>query len=163
LMYLLSIAAAERSIKVGNAYFVPDPQFLTSLTDAAQRGVDVKIILPSNTDSGLVFHAGRSFYTKLLQGGVKIYERSGALLHSKTALIDGVWSTIGSTNFDWRSFLHNDEVNAVILGQEFGNQMLTMFDNDLISSIPIMLEKWEQRPISMRFKEMAARVWEYWL
>ena len=107
--------------------------------------------------------AGRSFYDTLLSAGVKIYEKRGALLHSKTALIDGVWSTIGSTNFDWRSFLHNDEVNAVILGQEFGTQMQTMFEKDLATSLPITLEKWRQRPISMRLKEMVSRIWEYWL
>ena len=99
----------------------------------------------------------------MLEGGVKIYERRGALLHSKTAIIDGVWSTIGSTNLDWRSFLHNEEVNAVILGQEFGGQMQTMFDKDLASSNLITLGQWQQRSISLRFKEMAAKIWEYWL
>lgn len=166
LIYVTLISAinsAETSIHLTNAYFVPDPQLLGALKDATQRGVDVKIILPSTTDSGLVFHAGRSFYDTLLSAGVKIYEKRGALLHSKTALIDGVWSTIGSTNFDWRSFLHNDEVNAVILGQEFGTQMQAMFEKDLASSFPITLEQWRQRPISMRLKEMAARIWEYWL
>ena len=166
LIYVTLISAinsAETSVYLTNAYFVPDPQLLTALTDAAQRGVDVKIILPSNTDFWLVFHAGRSFYTKLLEGGVKIYERRGALLHSKTALVDGVWSTIGSTNLDWRSFLHNEEVNAVILGQEFGGQMQVMFDKDLAASKLITLDQWQQRPIGLRFKEMAARIWEYWL
>lgn len=158
-----AINSAETSIHLTNAYFVPDPQLLTALTDAVQRGVDVKIILPSNTDFWLVFHAGRSFYTTLLRGKVKIYERRGALLHSKTALIDGVWSTIGSTNLDWRSFLHNDEVNAVILGQEFGAQMQAMFETDLAASNLITLEQWERRPISVRLKEIAARIWEYWL
>ena len=158
-----AINSAETSVYLTNAYFVPDPQLLTALTDAAQRGADVKIILPSNTDFWLVFHAGRSFYTKLLEGGVKIYERRGALLHSKTALIDGVWSTIGSTNLDWRSFLHNEEVNAVILGQEFGGQMQVMFDKDLAASKLITLDQWQQRSIGLRFKEMAARIWEYWL
>jgi cardiolipin synthase len=128
-----------------------------------QRGVDVKIILPSKTDSWLVFHAGRYYYGELLSAGVKLYERRDALLHSKTALIDGVWSTIGSTNLDWRSFLHNEEVNAVILGQAFGAQMQAMFEADLASSNPITLEQWERRSISDRLKEMAARIWEYWL
>ena len=158
-----AINSAETSVHLTNAYFVPDPQLLTALKDAAQRGVDVKIILPSNTDFWLVFHAGRSFYTTLLRAGVKIYERRGALLHSKTALIDGVWSTIGSTNLDWRSFLHNEEVNAVILGQEFGVQMQSMFETDLASSSLITLEQWQQRSIGLRLKEMAARIWEYWL
>lgn len=160
---LSAIGSAETGVYLTNAYFVPDPQLLAALKDAAQRGVDVKIILPSYTDSWLVFHAGRSFYAELLDAGVKIYERRGALLHSKTALVDGVWSTIGSTNLDWRSFLYNDEVNAVILGQEFGAQMQTMFDTDLTLSNPITLEQWNQRSISMRLKEMAAQVWQYGL
>ena len=160
---LSAIGSAETGVYLTNAYFVPDPQLLAALKDAAQRGVDVKIILPSYTDSWLVFHAGRSYYAELLSAGVKIYERRDALLHSKTALIDGVWSTIGSTNLDWRSFLHNDEVNAAILGQEFGAQTQAMFDTDLASSNPITLEQWNQRSISMRLKEMVAGVWQYWL
>src|SRR4030095_5966314 len=126
-------------------------------------GVDVKLILPSKTDSWLVFFAGRSFYEELLRSGVKLYERRDVLLHSKTAVIDGVWSTIGSTNLDWRSFLHNDEVNAVVLGQEFGAQMQAMFEVDLAASNPITLEQWNDRSIGMRMKEMTARVGAYWL
>jgi cardiolipin synthase len=158
-----AIGSAETTVHLTNAYFVPDPQLLAALKDAVQRGVDVRIILPSNTDSWLVFHAGRSYYAELLRAGVKIYERRDALLHAKTALIDGVWSTIGSTNLDWRSFLHNDEVNAVILGQEFGAQMQAMFEKDLALSNPITLEQWNQRPIGMRVKESVARVWQHWL
>ena len=135
-----AIGSAETSVYLTNAYFVPDPQLLAALKDAAQRGVDVKLILPGHTDFWLVFHAGRSHYAELLRGRVKIYERRDALLHSKTAVIDGVWSTVGSTNLDWRSFLHNDEVNAVILGQEFGGQMQAMFDADLAASDRITLE-----------------------
>ena len=74
-----------------------------------------------------------------------------------------MWSTIGSTNLDWRSFLHNDEVNAVILGQEFGGQMRTMFEADLATSDRITLESWQQRSLDHRVKELAARFWEYWL
>ena len=155
-----AIGSAETSVNLTNAYFVPDPQLLAALKEAAQRGVDVKLILPSYSDSWLVFHVGRSFYEELLSAGVQIYERRDALLHAKTALIDGVWSTIGSTNLDWRSFLHNDEVNAVVLGPEFGAQMQAMFETDLASSIPITLEQWEQRSISNRLKEFAARLWQ---
>ena len=158
-----AIGSAETDVQLTNAYFVPDPQLLAALKDAVQRGVDVKIILPSNTDSWLVFHAGRSYYAELLNAGVKIYERRDALLHSKTALIDGVWSTVGSTNLDWRSFLHNEEVNAVVLGQEFGAQMHAMFETDLAASSPITLEQWGQRSIGDRLKEMLARIWGYWL
>ena len=158
-----AIGAAETSVSLTNAYFVPDAQLRTALTDAAKRGVDVKLILPGKTDSWMVFHAGRASYDELLRGGVKIYERHDALLHSKTALIDGVWSTVGSTNLDWRSFLHNDEVNAVILGQEFGAQMQAMLDADLASSRPVTLQEWEQRPLRFRVQELAAQLWSYWL
>ncbi len=162
LIYLTLISAignAERQVHLTHAYFVPDPQLLKSLIDAAARGVDVKLILPSHTDSELTFHAGRSHYSALLKAGVRIYERRGALLHSKTALIDGVWSCIGSSNLDWRSFLDNDEINAVILGREFGQEMRAMFAGDLEASDAIDPESWERRPLLFRFKEWMARLW----
>jgi cardiolipin synthase len=160
---LSALGSAETSIYLTNAYFVPDPQLLQALQAAARRGVDVKLILPSQTDSWLVFHAGRSFYAPLLHAGVKIYERRGVILHSKTALIDGVWATVGSTNLDWRSFLHNHELNAVVLGAEFGTQLQAMFDRDLQHSDAVMLTQWEQRPLDLRLKELFARAWAYWL
>jgi cardiolipin synthase len=160
---LSAIGAADTSVHLTNAYFIPDPQMLAALVDAAGRGVDVRLIVPGSTDSWLVFHAGRSYYAQLLRGGVKLYERRGALLHAKTALIDGVWSTVGSTNLDWRSFLHNDEVNAVILGQGFGAQMQAMFDADIAASTPVTAEGWRDRPLGDRAKEAMARMWEYWL
>ena len=94
------------------------------------------------------------------KAGVKIYERRGALLHSKTALIDGVWSCVGSTNLDWRSFLDNDEVNAVVLGREFARQMQAMFASDLDASEAITLEQWEQRSLMLRIKEWGASLWQ---
>lgn len=163
LTLLSAIEHSEKQVHITNAYFAPDPQLLRALTDAAQRGVEVKLILPSQTDSWAVFHAGRSHYSKLLRAGVKIYERRGAVMHSKTASIDSVWSTIGSTNLDWRSFLHNDEVNAAILGRDFARQMDAMFARDLAESDAIDLERWEQRSLLLRLKEGAARLAEYWL
>jgi cardiolipin synthase len=166
LIYLTLLSAidnAEQRVYLTNAYFVPDPQLVKSLTDAAQRGVDVKLVLPSHTDSWAVFYAGRSHYSDLLRAKVKIYERRGAVMHSKTASIDGVWSTIGSTNLDWRSFLHNDEINAVILGRDFSSQMDAMFARDLAESDAIDPDRWEQRSLLLRFKEWAAQLAEYWL
>lgn len=160
---LSAINSAETEILLTNAYFVPDPQLLDALIRAAARGVDVKLIVPSTTDSSLVFHAGRSNYEPLLRGGVRLYERREALLHAKTAVIDGVWSTVGSTNLDWRSFLHNQELTAVILGPEFGEKMRAAFDRDLAESDAITLDAWQHRPIGSRAKEMLARLWEYWL
>ena len=160
---LSAIGSAETSVHLTNAYFAPDPQLLEALEAAARRGVDVTLILPSSTDSWLVFNAGRRYYDRLLRAGVKIYERRGVILHSKTALIDGVWATVGSTNLDWRSFLHNYELNAVVLGSEFGKQVQTMFDKDLAESDAITLEQWERRPLGPRLKEWFAHIWEYWL
>jgi cardiolipin synthase len=163
LIYLTLISAignAEKQVQLTHAYFVPDPQLLKALGDAAARGVDVKLILPSHSDSEMVFHAGRSHYSALLKAGVKVYERRGALLHSKTALIDGVWSCVGSTNLDWRSFLDNDEINAVVLGREFAQQMQAMFKADLDASTAIELKEWESRPLMFRIKEWVGSLFQ---
>ena len=160
---LSAISSAETSVHLTNAYFVPDPQLLAALEDAARRGVGVTLILPGKTDSWLVFHAGRSYYERLLRAGVRIFERRGVILHSKTALIDGVWATVGSTNLDWRSFLHNHELNAVVLGSAFGKQVQAMFARDLAMSDEITLEKWRKRGLNLRLKEWFGQVWEYWL
>ena len=88
----------------------------TSLKNAAQRGVDVRIIVPATSDSTVVLHSSRYHYGPLLESGVRIFEHRDAMLHAKTAVVDGIWSTVGSSNLDYRSFLHNDEVNAVIVG-----------------------------------------------
>lgn len=161
-MYVTLISAinsAETQICLTNAYFVPDAQLLAALKGAVQRGVDVRLLLPDKSDSQLVYYASRSFYDELLTAHIKIYERKNAFLHAKTALIDGVWSTVGSTNLDWRSFLNNQEINAVILGQGFGTEMQTLFEKDLQSSELITLKTWRKRSLSTRLKEQAARLW----
>lgn len=163
LTLLSAINHAEHRVQLTNAYFVPDPQLIEALTGAAKRGVEVQFILPSKTDSWAVFHAGRSHYETLLQAGVQIFERRDAVLHSKTASIDGVWSTIGSTNLDWRSFLHNDELNAVILGRDFAKQMEGMFHQDRSASNPIIYKQWKRRSVLLRLKEWLSRLPEYWL
>ncbi len=160
---LSAIGSAETSVHITNAYFAPDPQLLEALVAAAARGVEVTLILPARTDSWLVFHAGRSHYANLLKAGVRIFERRGVVLHSKTALVDGVWATVGSTNLDWRSFLHNHELNAVILGADFGQQVQTMFERDLAASDAVELAAWERRSPALRMQEWFGRLWEYWL
>ena len=160
---LLAIQEAKKSIHITCAYFVPDDQTLEALVDAAKRGVDVQLVLPSVSDSGLVFHAGRAFYQPLLEGGVKIYELKLSVLHAKTVVIDGVWSTVGSTNLDRRSFLHNSEINVIVMGDVFGLEMEKAFKEDLRNSSEVTLAAWNQRPLSNRLKEWLARVWDYWL
>lgn len=163
LTLLSAFTSAERSIHITMAYFVPDPALIASLKDAAQRGVDVVLVLPGFTDSSIVFHAGRSHYQELLEAGVRIFERNDALLHAKTAVVDRVWSTVGSSNLDWRSFMINHEVNAVIIGERFGEQMQKLFDDDVSLSDEVTLEEWKNRPYSNRFMEFIGRLGERWL
>ena len=166
LIFMTLISAinhADSDVHLTIAYFAPDPQLLKALTDAAKRGVEVKLVLPSYSDTSAIFHLGRSYYTELLRSGVKIYERDGAVMHAKTASIDGIWSTIGSTNLDWRSLLHNDEINAVILSRSFAMQMDTMFAEDLRESEAITLERWKHRSWLLRIKEQTSRIGAYWL
>jgi cardiolipin synthase len=161
--YSLAIQEARKSIHLTSAYFVPDRQTVDALIAAARRGVDVKIVLPGVSDSGLVFYAGHAFYDDLLSAGVKIYQLKLAVLHAKTAVIDGSWSTVGSTNIDTRSFLHNSELNVVVLGDAFGLEMEKAFQEDLRDSDVITLEAWRHRPLTSRMKEWAARFMNYWL
>ncbi len=161
-IYLTLISAivnAQTQVHLVNAYFVPDPQLVKALVDAATRGVDVRLILPGRSDSATTYYAGRSHYSELLRGGVKIYERQGALLHAKTAVVDGVWSCVGSSNLDWRSALDNDEINAVVLGRDFGEQMQAAFAVDLAASTQIDLAGWQGRSLMSKTKEWFAGLW----
>jgi len=163
IVYVAAITFAEHSIHLTNAYFIPDDQILKAFTDAARSGVDVKIILPGTTDSSLALYAARYNYSELLESGVKIYERRNALLHAKTAVIDGVWSTVGSTNMDYWSLLNDDEVNAVVLSREFAAEMEKTFAKDLVESHQIKWEEWEERPLFSKMKEWFAHLFVHWL
>jgi cardiolipin synthase len=160
---LAQMATAQSSIQITMAYFVPDPRLLGVLESAARRGVKVQIVLPSFSDSWAVIAAGRANYQPLLDAGVQIYERRGSLLHAKTAVIDGVWSTVGSSNLDWRSFDLNNEVNAVVLGPQFGAQMQDLFDADLNHSPPITANAWRNRSYFERAREQIALLMQRWL
>ncbi|HNP34861.1 MAG TPA: cardiolipin synthase [Woeseiaceae bacterium] len=161
--YMDAIEKARKSIWITQAYFAPDENFLDTLVAAAARGVDVRIIVPGVSDSKLVLNASRSRYEKLLAANIRIYERNASLLHAKTAVIDGVWSTVGSSNLDYRSSLHNDEVNAVIFGTAFGRQLEQQFREDLRESQPIELNEWRARGFVDRLLEWASWPLEYWL
>jgi cardiolipin synthase len=163
IMYVSAFIYAENFVHLTNSYFVPDKQTFKALTNAARRGVDVKIILPGISDQLTVLYASRSHYTHLLKSGVKLYERRDAMLHAKTAIIDGVWSTIGSTNMDLWSFLRNDEVNAIILGSDFATEMEALFQKDVANSNQILLDQWKKRHLGERMKEWLARLLQYWL
>jgi cardiolipin synthase len=163
IVYVSAIVFAEHSIHLTNSYFIPDDQIIKALSDAAERGVDVKIILPGITDSKLAMYAQRHHYAGLLKAGAKIYEHGTSLLHAKTAVIDNVWSTVGSTNLDYLSMLTNDEVNAVILNREFAGEMEKMFVQDLANSKQILRTEWQERPLLPRFREWFVNIFIRWL
>ncbi len=163
ILYVSAITFAEHSLHMTNAYFVPDHQTVDALTDAARRGVDVKIILPGTSDSSLAKYAGEYYYSQLLKSGVKLYRRQNVLLHAKTLVIDGIWSTVGSTNMDFWSFSSNDEVNAVILSREFAMEMDKMFARDLDESEQIRSEEWEKRSLLFKIRERFYHLFSRWL
>jgi len=161
---LLSVITyARRSIDVTMAYFVPDDALENALRDAARRGVAVRMILPSYSDFSGVFYAGRAHYDELLEAGVQLFELESAFLHSKSIVVDGVWSSIGSTNFDWRSFVHNNEISVCVIGEEFAQSMSGMFAADLAESREITQAAWKKRGLRERFKEWMWLPIQYWL
>jgi len=158
LSLLAAIVNAQHYVYITNAYFVPDPQLIDALLEAARRGVDVRLVLPSTTDSRSAGYAAHAHYAELLDGGVKIYERQSALLHAKTAVVDGVWSMVGSANLDWRSAVDNDELDAVILSTDFAAQMVRTYAFDESRSDLIDAERWKHRAWRNRFKETVFRL-----
>jgi cardiolipin synthase len=163
LMYLSAILFARRSVYLTSAYFAPDDQTKAAVEDAVRSGVDVELVLPSISDENVILYAGRSYYEDLLEAGVKIYERRDAVLHAKTAVIDDVWSTVGSTNMDLWSFARNYEVNAIVIGSDFAQQMKALFAADAQASNQITREAWSRRSLSERVREWLARGARSWL
>lgn len=159
---LAAVSHAREKIWITQAYFAPNESFLEAVRDAARRGVDVRLLLPGISDAPLVLQASRADYAELLEAGVRIYERTGTTLHAKTAVIDGVWSTIGSANLDYRSFLHNHEVNAEIVDREFAQTMEKLFLNDLKQAEEISVQSWRRRPLIQRVKEITGSALRYW-
>ena len=154
---------AEQRIQITCGYFSPDQAMIDELIAAARRGVDVRLLLPSVSDFWAPLEAGRSHYSLLLAAGVRIHEREGALLHAKTAVIDGVWSTIGSTNLDFRSFIHNEEANVIVFDDGFARELEQLFQRDIGRSTEITPERWSRRGVLPRLRQWFARQFEYLL
>lgn len=152
--FLLSVASAQRSISITNAYFVPDLEARRALEKAAKRGVKVRLLLPSrNTDNPGVHHAGRIYYARLLRAGVGIWEYAPCRLHAKTMVVDGKWASIGSTNLDRRSFFWNYESNLNVFDPTCAQSMEQMFERDLTHAKAIELTAWKNRPFSEKLAE----------
>lgn len=157
---LSAIRNAEKNIWMTQAYFAPTHREKEDLIHAARRGVDVRLLLPSHSDSSPALQVQHSHYESLLRSGVKIYERNDGILHSKTMVVDGVWSITGSSNFDYRSVLFNDEVDAVVLGKDTGQQLSALFESDLENAQPIDLASWRKRSFVTKLREQFWRLWE---
>jgi cardiolipin synthase len=156
-MYIVSIVSAKRSIYISSAYFVPDKDTIRALEGAVRRGVDVRVIVPGEyTDVPIARQAGRWHYELLLRRGIRIFEYLPTMMHAKTMVVDGVWTTVGSSNFDERSFRLNDEVNVNIYDENIAAAMEKMFFEDLARSEEITPRRWLQRGFADRVKERIA-------
>lgn len=161
--YLAAINNASKQVWITQAYFSPPPELRDALIKAAAKGIDVRVLVPSFTDSPIVFYAARGGYERLLTHGVRLFEVTDALLHAKTAVIDGSVTVIGSANFDYRSFLHNNEVTAIVISGALGTRMREIFLSDLQQSKEVDLNTWRKRSAGEKVKEAASRLLNYWL
>src|SRR5688500_18677138 len=157
LMYLLSIAAAERSVRLGTAYFVPDDLAVDTLVAAQRRGARVEIIVPGHhIDTQTVRRASRSRWGRLLEAGIAIYEYQPTMFHTKVMVVDDLWVSVGSTNFDNRSFRLNDEANLNVYDAQLAAHQVQCFEQDKSRSRQITFEEWKNRPLREKLVEHAA-------
>ena len=153
----LTVTGARKTLYVSNAYFVPDDDFRRLLTDAARRGVDVRILTAGPpTDTKLTWYASHARYEELLAGGVRIYEYQPSMMHAKTIAADGIWSILGTMNFDNRSFALNDESVLMVHDAAVAEKLGRTYHDDLTRSREILLDEWRKRPIHHRLYERAA-------
>jgi cardiolipin synthase len=153
-LYLLALAAARRSLDITTPYFVTDESTLWSLEDAVRRGVKIRVLMEGDlTDAMPVKYASRHMYDRLLQQGVELYEYQPTMMHTKTLMVDGIWSIFGSANFDNRSLELNDEMNLAVNSHSLARRFLADFETDLKGSRRITLEEWRRRPLLAKMRE----------
>jgi cardiolipin synthase len=158
-LYFLAIACARRSLHLTSAYFAPRPAFVEALGKAAKRGVDVRVLIPGpHHDKSVVRQAGRATYDELLQAGVRIFEYQPTMLHAKTLAIDGIWSSVGSVNFDNRSFQLNDESTLCVCSERFASELDDQFERDLERAEELELERWRRRGPRERASEAGLKL-----
>ncbi len=157
LLYLMSITAAQQSIDLSAAYFIPDEVAKQSLVAAARRGVRVRIIVPGpHMDMAVVRHASRNNWGPLLEAGIEIYEYEPTMFHCKVIVVDGLWTSVGSTNFDSRSFSVNDETNMNVYDAPFAQRQVGVFEQDLQQASRVSLEQWQGRPVWQKMLDSGA-------
>lgn len=148
-----SINHSKKSIYLTTAYFVPSRRMIEALEEAVNRGVKVQLLLPGKSDLTAPYYAGRAFFQRLLQKGIKIYNFQGQVLHAKSYVFDECWSIVGSANLDFQSLRWNYEGNVGILDRDFAREMIEVFEEDLQKSIEIRGEEWIKRPMWEKVKE----------
>jgi cardiolipin synthase len=153
-LFLLALASARRSIMLSNPYFLPDQAMRDAMERAARHGVAVKILVPGVVDHELVRQASRSGFGRMMRAGIEVYEYRSALLHAKTMVIDGAWGTVGSTNFDNRSFALNEEINLAIYDPALAQRLEQAFRDDLRHATRVDYETWKHRPVRERVFEV---------
>ncbi len=159
-VYLRAIERAQKRVLITNAYFVPDPTFRRTLIQAAKRGVSVEVVLPWRSNHAVVDYVARHWFEEYLEAGVRLYGYEGAMIHTKTMTIDGMWSTVGTANLDRLSLGLNHEINMEIFDERLATQMEDVFACDLQASREIDLGRWKARPFRMRFGErVLAPLW----
>lgn len=159
LMYLMAITAATHSIQLSSAYFVPDKLTINAIVEAAKRGVAVRIITPGkHIDTHTVREASRACWGPLLEAGVEMYEYQPTMFHCKLMVVDEYMVSVGSTNFDSRSFRLNDEANLNVYNRDFARQQTAIFDRDISHAKRITLEAWRNRPLREKLLERAVQL-----
>jgi cardiolipin synthase len=157
IMYYFAIVCARRMIYIANPYFVPDQAAIDILVEAKQRGVDVKIMVAGiYHDSRLVRLSSTRLYGRLLEGGVEVYEYNRTMLHHKIMVVDGIWATVGTTNFDNRSFAHNEENNVCFFHPSAVEKLRATFVEDLQQCERVTLEQWRRRGVWIKTQEVLA-------
>ena len=158
LMYLLAVAAATRSIDLQAAYFIPDRLMVDALIAARQRGARIRLLVPGRyIDSTLVRMASKRRWGRLLAAGVEIFEYQPTMIHNKMLILDGQLVSVGSTNFDMRSFDLNDEASLNIYSRVFGEAMTAVMEDDLRLARPYTFDMWTQRSWKQRLGELLVR------
>ncbi|HEX7282793.1 MAG TPA: cardiolipin synthase [Vicinamibacterales bacterium] len=156
-MYFLAMSAARKSIDIANPYFVPDHTSIDLFRDAVKRGVRVRVMIAGSSNDTLVTRLNSlRLYGPLLHAGVKVYEYNRTMMHHKIMIVDGLWSTVGTTNFDNRSFSHNEENNVCLCDAAFARELSDTYERDLAVCEEVTLESWKSRPLPQKTAEALA-------
>lgn len=157
ILHHTAICLARKRIWIQNPYFIPEPDAIDAMAKAVQRGVDIRVLMPSTSgsDNPMVQHAGHRNFEKLLRGGVRLFEYPHTLLHQKVMTVDGVWSAVGSSNFDDRSFETNDEITLAILDETLATRLDAVFEKYVRRATEIKLEQWQRRPLKHKLVDQA--------